>query len=277
MTAKISPEEDEFLRDVSQRVHWYSTPLLRLRDKPGKSPEVDLIGSGTFVSIEGTYGILTAHHVAASLSSDCALGLILMEKLHRFVVDQNHFTICHLAVPVMPSTGPDLSFIRLHNRDIGTIRAYKQFYNLSGARRAVLSNILPINHGVWFIWGIPGEQTTIEPPENNFRHIMGLYGYCSAARATNERQSGEHDYIEIAAEYGKGLNVPASFGGYSGGGIWQVTYQEVENRRLNVIDVVFSGVTFYQSEIKDQLRFITCHGRRSVYEYAYSKIMEKCA
>ncbi|HEX9597111.1 MAG TPA: hypothetical protein VF982_09560, partial [Anaerolineales bacterium] len=172
MTANLSPEEDKFLAEISQRVHWYSTPLLRLRERPGRPPEVDQMGSGTLISIEGVYGILTVHHVAENFNGDCALGLILMEKVHRFVVEHDHFTVYHLAIPDQPSTGPDLSFIRLYNPDIGTIKAHKQFYNLSGTREAVLSSILPINQGTWIIWGVPGEQNTIEPPEGDFRHIM---------------------------------------------------------------------------------------------------------
>jgi hypothetical protein len=270
-------DEQQLVEEIGRHIDWYSTAILRIRTDDDDPQEDHQIGSGTFVSLEGQYGVLTAHHVIAELDGHCSLGLILESGVHRFVIEENHFTICELAVPNVPSLGPDLAFIGVYNPDIGTIKARKQFYELSGDRQKVLAEMPGIDRGVWFLWGVPAEDTTIEPAEKGHEIISGLHSLCGPAKATSEQQVGEHDYIEIEVEYGQGLHVPQSFGGFSGGGIWQVSLENSGAGKLVPLGYVLSGVAFFQSGISNQRRYIRCHGRRSIYAYAYNKLKNGCA
>src|ERR1700690_613775 len=92
--------EQRLIEEIGQRIDRYSTALIRISDDV-VNPLTDLFqGCGTFVQIEGQFGILTAQHVAAKFTPPCQLGLILMpEESHRFTIDSNNFTVCELAIP----------------------------------------------------------------------------------------------------------------------------------------------------------------------------------
>ncbi len=271
-----TPDEQRLIEEIGHRIDLYSTALLRLKTVADDPQDDRFIGSGTFVSVDGQFGVLTAQHVAAELTPPCALGLIIRHELQRFLIDCNHLTICEIASPDPISLQPDMAFIGIHPPDLGTIKATKLFLNISAERETVLNKLLPLNAAPWFIWGVAAEFNTKEPPEGGYQRIVGLHGACSATAATLEMRDGEHDYIDVAVEYDKGFDIPRTFGGYSGGGIWQVTIRESANEPPAPVDFFFSGVTIYQSEVKEQKRFLHCHGRRSIYEYAFTKIKNRC-
>lgn len=271
-------DEQRLIEEIGQRIEWYSTPLMCINSQV-VNPMTDVfIGCGTFVQIDGQFGILTAHHVAARLTSPCQLGLILKPELaHRFTIDSNHFTICEVAIPDRVVERPDLAFIGLYHPDVGTIKAYKQFVNLSVERERVLPKPLGLKEGAWFLWGAAGYRNTIEPQEGALKPIIGLHGLCGLGLAVNETLDSEHDYIEIQVNYGEGYEPPKTFRGYSGGGLWQIQIEGIDTDSPTPIDWIYSGVIFYQSEVSNQKRVLSCHGRRSVYDYAYTKIRNQCA
>lgn len=272
-----TPDEQRLIEEIGHRIDLYSTALLRLKTNADDPQDDRFIGSGTFVSVDGQFGVLTAQHVAAELTPPCSLGLIIRHELHRFSIDYNYLTICELAVPGPVSLRPDIAFIGIHQPDVGTIKATKQFLNISAERDVVLSNMLPLQDAPWFIWGVAAEFNTQEPAEGGYTNMVGLHSACSATAAAREIVEDEHDYIDVEVEYDKGFDIPRTFGGYSGGGIWQVTIRESKDHPPEPIDFFFSGVTIYQSAVRERKRFLRCHGRRSIYKYAYNKIKNQCA
>jgi hypothetical protein len=56
---------------------------------------------------------------------------------------------------------------------LGTLRAYKSFYNLSIRRDEILKNDLITNEGIWAICGFPGEFETTEGPQKGFDVVQG--------------------------------------------------------------------------------------------------------
>ena len=272
-----TPDEQCLIEEIGHHIDLYSTALLRLKTNADDPQEDRFIGSGTFVLVDDQYGVLTAQHVAAELTPPCALGLIIKHELHRFPIDYDHLTICEIAVPDPISLRPDMAFIGVHHPDVGIIRTTKHFLNISVERDAVLKKMLPLRAAPWFIWGVAAEFSTQEPAERGYPNVVGLHSTCSATAATRETLEEGHDYIDVEVEYDKGFDIPRSFGGYSGGGIWQVTIKESKDQPPEPIDFLFSGVTIYESAVKEQKRFLRCHGRRSIYEYAYNKIKIRCA
>ena len=271
-------DEQRLIEEIGKRIDQYSTALIRIADDM-VYPLTDLFeGCGTFVQIDGQFGILTAHHVATKLTSPCQLGLILKhEETQQFMIDSSNFIVCEVAIPDRGTERPDLAFIGISESDVYTISAHKQFINLSAERDVVLSNPLALNKGAWFIWGAAVERNTIEPPEGMIETILGLHGLCGPGLAVNEEVEPEHDYIDIQVEYREGYDTPKSFRGYSGGGIWQVLIEGINTNSPTPTDYIYSGVIFFQSDVIDQKRLLNCHGRRSVYGYAYNKIRNRCA
>jgi hypothetical protein len=112
-------------------IHSYSTGLIKITRQDQQQEYATLIGSGTFVSIQGVYGILTAHHVSELLERGCSLGLILVPGKHRLTIDYQFLQTVEIARGAVESEGPDLSFILLPVSKASAIKPYKHFYNLT--------------------------------------------------------------------------------------------------------------------------------------------------
>lgn len=74
------------------------------------------------------------------------------------------------------------------------------------------------------------------------------------------------DYLELRVHYNVGQDIPSTFGGLSGGGLWQAKLRKSAKGELCVEELIYSGVIFYESAILDEMRRLKCHGRVSVHE-----------
>lgn len=72
--------------------------------------------------------------------------------------------------------------------------------------------------------------------------------------------------LEVQIDY-KDPNpeLPSSFGGCSGGGIWQVPLRKNEEGKIEAEEHLLSGVVFYQTGFAEGVRRLKCHGRKTVY------------
>lgn len=61
--------------------------------------------------------------------------------------------------------------------------------------------------------------------------------------------------------------VPLSFGGVSGGGLWEIKLSMTSSKEISWDEKrYFRGVAFWQSEVSDGYRMIRCHGPKSSFE-----------
>lgn len=273
----MSKDFDGLGWQISKVLHSYSTGLIKITEHPKHGESAHLIGSGTFVSIDGIPGILTVYHVSRLINEPCKIGLILEEREHKYAIDRQYLEIIDIGIPREDETGPDLSFIQLPNPVVTEIRPYKSFFNLNVDLDKMLSLPPSIDAGVWFVCGIPDESTTQGPSDLGFTRAFSFYGLCGATIVDKEYHDDGWDYIEIGIEYSKSTVPPSTFGGTSGGGLWQVILQENSDGFFEPSRYLFSGVPFYQSAIQDGKRFIRCHGRQSIYSKAFAKVNKMCA
>jgi hypothetical protein len=66
-------------------------------------------------------------------------------------------------------------------------------------------------------------------------------------------------------ERGEDYDGPESFGGYSGGGLWQNLIEEKDGQ-IHWTRSLLSGVAFHQSRFKDNRNIVRFSGRRCIYE-----------
>lgn len=268
---KANDIPNEVFETVRQHIDWYSTGLIGVRQKKS-GEEAGLIGSGTFVALENIHGILTAQHVTAILSNFLDWGLTLSPDEHKYVLKRDTVKIIDIAKGSEDSEGPDLAMIVLPYGELGTIKAKKSFYNISLKREKVLESPLPFDVGIWAICGIPDEQTTEEPPRIGFDSIKGFHGLCGFALFGQAFDSGGFDYLDFEVSCAKEKSLPQSYGGVSGGGVWQVELK-LKDGKLAPQDPTLSGVAFYQSDMQNNKRNIRCHGRRSVYKVIHDHVL----
>jgi hypothetical protein len=268
---KANDIPDEVFETVRQHIDWYSTGLIRVRQSKS-SEEAALIGSGTFVTVGDIHGVLTAQHVTARLSNAFDLGLTLSPEEHKYVLKRETLSIIEVAKGLQDSEGPDLAVIVIPGNGLGAIKAKKSFYNISLKREKALESPLPFDMGIWAICGYPDEQTTEEPPRLGFDSIKGFHGLCGFALFGKAFEKDDFDYLDFEVSCAKEKSLPSSYGGASGGGVWQVELK-LKDGKPTPQDPILSGVAFYQSDMQNDKRTIRCHGRQSVYKVAHDHVL----
>ena len=215
-------------------------------------------------------------HVARLLNEPCELGLILIEGAHRLTISSQLIHVVTIAKPRKLGRGPDLAFIRIPWEKALQIKPYKSFYDLTATREEMLSKPPRRDASVWFVCGIPDEFTTDDPGEAGFYRTKSFHGLCGAGGANRVYRRCRYDYVDSVVQYADDKDLPSTFGGISGGGLWQVTYSGAPPKVLPQ-RYLLAGIPFAQTPIKAGLRSIRCHGWRSIYDKSYKEINKACS
>ncbi len=243
------------------------------------SPDARLGGSGTLVTIDEFHGILTASHVIKLLRTSEYTGLVLptaVKELHNLSFktdDCSYVSFCPRGEPV---NGPDIGIFVPPPDVLVTLRARKSFYNLSKRQQRMLEKPEPLGDGLWILSGFADEWTSDGLPEQGFSRIKCFKGMHAEGKVTRPCSQDNFDYLFLEALYNELYEGPGSYGGFSGGGLWQLLLTASGNK-LEVNDRLLSGVAFYQSEKKCDdagrvAREIKCHGRKSIYEAMIDRV-----
>lgn len=273
---RVSQLPYSLFEGVSRYVPLLSTILFRISDSQFTVDKIDLIGSGTFISTGDIFGILTATHVVRQLKRSDSLGLVLAERGSLYSVEVQYLDIIEIGKYREPGEGPDIAFIKLPTSEVGKIKPYKTFLNIDNDREELLN--CPPDHqdGFWLVCGAPGQFTNYEG-----QGIFSVGSICGIGGVQNEYEKDGYDYIESIVEYDRqmeqidNIEIPESLGGMSGGGLWQVMVGISEEECIPLRYILY-GVAFCQSKFEENRRILKCHGRKSIYKYAYEAI-RKCS
>lgn len=235
-------------------------------------------GSGTLVDLDGTRCIVTADHVIDDLRHRDRVGLLIdwQGGSRRCIFEKGLLQYVRLPRGAAPEVGPDLGAIVLPQAGEGlaTLMAHKVFYNL-GRRLAQFSAGYPaLSDGVWLPCGVLGEGSRRMPPERGFAQVTGHWAMVGLASAPAETWRDGFDYLDLHGRPGVDSDMPTSFGGASGGGLWQGLIAKHPDGRLSLRDVILSGVIFYQGDVVDGVRMLRSHGRVSVHERLVAAIRQ---
>jgi hypothetical protein len=276
----FSDTPDSLLRQITGRLHAHSTMLMRIIVEPDGNEEGVHIGSGTLVKIGEVYGVLTAQHVVAELRGDYLLGLSAAREgeTHSFKAQKSSIHVIEITLPVSEEYGPDLGFIVLSDwDDVGTLKASRSFYDLSQDNDEWSANPPQLDSGIWFACGAPGERFERILPEAGFDKVVSFQDFCGVGGIDRSYEKEGFDYLEMDIEFSEETGMPHSFGGMSGGGLWQVTISRSPEGVLTPSRFFYSGVIFYQGVTEEEVRFLRCHGRKSIYEDAVESVGDKYA
>ncbi len=266
---------DGLLRQITSTLHTHSTMLMRIIMEPDGNEEGVHIGSGTLVKIGEVYGVLTAQHVIAELQGDYLLGLTAAREgeTHSFKAQKSSIGVIEIVSPASEEYGPDLGFITLSDwDDVGTIKASRSFYDLIQDGDEWSANPPPLDSGIWFACGAPGERFERILPEAGFDKVVSFQEFCGAGGIDRSYEKDGFDYLEMDIEFSEETGTPHSFGGMSGGGLWQVTISRSQEGVLAPSRFFLSGLIFYQGVTEEGVRFLRCHGRQSVHEHAVAAV-----
>ena len=257
---------------VTLALNQYSVGFLRIEETP-RGQDAVLLGSGTLVTVGETQAILTAHHVLQVLPTEGRVGLVLSTKLQQYTVDTQALVYREIARGTVDADGPDLGAVILAPSIAAAIGAKKTFYNLGLRRETLLETPPDRREGLWFVHGFLAERTVEEPGRDGFSRVMGFYNLTGAGGPEEPPiEVGDHDYYAFPVTYNARSAAPNSFGGMSGGGLWQVTLVRDPQGDIRPKAQFLSGVVFYQEAISESRCAVKCHGRLSIYKVAYEAI-----
>ena len=238
-----------------------------LPEKP--QPRLRLIGSGTLVEIKGTHYILTAAHVWHETKGAEQIGLVLTDHQSSFMVPRDSICAKELWNGKTSEWGPDIALLKLATPVIPTITAHKSFLNLARQKEALASCPPATENGLWAVTGMVGEFSEIQTHPEKRTIESNVHGRAFFSSVQQVHQRGEYDYFDLGANL-QLPDVPSSFGGVSGGGLWEVKLSMTKSEKLTWDEKrYFRGVAFWQSEVSDGHRMIRCHGPKSIFEKAW--------
>lgn len=222
------------------------------------NPIDGLLASGTFVIINSIYGILTARHVWEKLrlkstyTSFCIIG-----KIH-YLRERTKYLRCYI-----PNEDVDICFIEIPPRILGTISAVRNFHPILPKN---FSGIESIKNLMWITVGFP---YLIQKFKTREIHIFRYYTHIRAYKTISD----DWDIIELDIQTENVTNkLPKSFGGMSGGGIWNFRgfYNDDSGEvkyfiKYNLRDALLAGVNFRQEYLNDKVYKICGVGPASIY------------
>jgi len=221
--------------------------------KEGAGSEV--LGSGVLVSIEGRRGILTCGHVAAAYERLPEIGLIRFvaggQQRRVLKLDDTQTIILQSSDTFTESKEVlDLAFTQLPPDAAISIEAQGVFLNIEKNRAKIESAAPAEGKHVDAILGLVAEfsqQPFVEGEEfiSPMRGVLHSGHICAQEKGLLTVEAMDYNLNEL----------PKSFGGMSGGGLWRIYFVENENES-KIIATILCGIASWQ--IDD--RKIACQG-----------------
>ena len=244
----------ELLAEMRERVWLYTASIFAI---DGSTPRYT--GTATCVAASKAEYLLTAAHVwhdlrgdrfALSLEADRLLVPIPKSLVEPFVLSASGFA----------EWGPDLALIRLPDLVARDIRQVKAFYNVD-KRRPSSGERPQYESGLWAVLGAPGEQSEFGEKEA----VLRISLFASVVASAQIRDG--FDYVDLSYFHEDRPDLPRSYGGISGSGLWRLPISKAESGAIAWNgEVQLEGVAFYQKPASAVEGVIRCHGRMSLYD-----------
>jgi hypothetical protein len=256
------------LDDAGLRLQDYLVPLSGISGTTSSEPRCRFIGSGTLVEIGGVHHILTAAHVWHEARDDQHIAFALTAYPSAFAMPRDAIIAKTIWDRTDPDWGPDLALLQIPEPFVSRIQAHKSFLNLPQQKAALPAHPPTIAGRLWAVTGMVGEFSDIQVRFDKATIDANVHGRAFFSGMLRTHQRDDYDYLDTAAKLDL-VGVPSSFGGVSGGGLWEVGLS-VKNGKLAWNGRRhFRGVAFWQSSVVHGRRIIRCHGPRSIFETAW--------
>lgn len=266
---RVADLPTSFVDSVCDHICQYTVGMGEInRDSNGDHSQ--LIGTGTLVILNGLHCILTADHVVSDTALRNADQLELLTsfsgKIQRYTLDRHCLAIHTIARGRDDSEGPDIGLIVLPQTHIAHLKSEKVFFNIDKRRKRFTDAFIGKEMGVWFTCGILEETETDMEPTAGFGAVKGYQVLCGRSGVSKEYTQSGFDYLEMTVDYETGgPDLPPSFGGCSGGGVWQVLLRKNGQGLIMAEEYLLSGVVFYQTGAENKRRILRCHARQTIY------------
>jgi hypothetical protein len=231
-----------------------------------------MIGSGTLVEFEGAHYIMTAAHVWHATSVADQIALALTDHQSTFTIPRGSLLVKVLWSGELTEWGPDMALMKIPSSFIPTISAHKSFLNFALRKENFQTAPPTIENGLWAVTGMVGEFSEIQDHPETRRLEAHVHGEAFFSVVQDTHEHGGFDFFDLGADL-RLTGVPSSFGGISGGGLWEIKLSRSASTKEIRWDQkrYLCGVAYWQSEGSTNRRVIRCHGPKSIYETAWER------
>ncbi len=265
---KYSELPEAFRDEIAAEINLRSVSLLM---KAAGSEWIQ-IGSGTLIFYGGLAGVLTAGHVVDELRKAQRIGFNVSHRTHCLNCPSE---IVSFASNYKKESGqdlPDLGFLTLPRQVVTQIEVKeKAFYNLKKRGSRPVEAVEHLHDGAWAIWGSPGELTRFEParlPDGKLEVHQCQTSFCTLQAVDDYPECDAlSTTVDFSNCYG---DLPQSFGGYSGGGVWHVAISQDNDGQWIIGDCTLAGVVCRQSEPRGHEQDLICNGPESMLSFLRS-------
>lgn len=228
------------------------------------------LGSGTLISFGPVVGILTCAHVVDAVSKKKRFGLVSFSrgpgKPQGLTVDTDRCEWISIKGAHWSEAGPDIGFVVLPAGAAELIGAIATITNGENRRREVFEKQPECDLSTCCVLGGVSEWTA-GPVDAGTYSITQFHSLANVGKIRRFDGSPEFDYYEFEAEPEQSFELPKSYQGVSGGGLWKFYFKD-DDEGLNLVDSRLIGVAFYETDRGT----ILCHGPKSIYAMLYSKL-----
>jgi hypothetical protein len=224
----------------------------KVEGKERKIETAEPAGTGTFVKLDSMYGILTAAHVLKPMGANEVVGLVRFPSV-KPALQNFRLNVAHTERisnwNEKDGDAPDIGFVsipEIEGKDLEAKGAV--FYNLRLAREYVASKPEHRMAKCYALVGVVGEWTeesSASPAEGRKVIFGGLFG---AAKNLKEFEENKTKLVEVEVDYAAGPKVPKSYGGVSGGALWELHVELDKDSKPIEVKKRLYGVAFRQSE-----------------------------
>lgn len=238
--------DDSFTQSVCN----YSVGFLRFK-RQGKIETAVTSGTGTFAKLGKTYGILTAGHVLHPMGANEVIGLVrfpsVQPPLQNFRLNLNH-TERIVDWNGKECDAPDIAFLKIPEIDALSLEAMGAvFYNLAAEREFKPGKPEHRMSKCYAVVGVVGEWTEQGAASliNGVKvEVGGLFG---AAKDLREFKEDNTDLVEAEIDHAADPKIPKSYGGVSGGGLWELHVELDAKLKPVEVNKRLHGVAFRES------------------------------
>jgi hypothetical protein len=238
--------DDSFTQSVCD----YSVGFLRF-GREGKIETATPAGTGTFAKVGKVYGILTAGHVLQPMGTQEVVGLVRFPSVQP-PLQNCRLDLDHTERMVMwngrECDAPDIAFLKIPAIDGRNLEAAGAvFYNLELARDFSASQPEHLMSKCYVVVGVVGEWTEETSGALTAGRKIDIGGLFGTAKNLREFKESNTDLVEVEIDHAAGPKIPKSYGGISGGALWELHVELDKELKTVRVNKRLHGVAFRQS------------------------------
>jgi hypothetical protein len=231
------------------------------------------MGSGTLMTFGTFGGILTCAHVLEELAQLDEFGIVSFpvrpdqfQILRIRISDTSHVKI---GAPPWTKYGPDIGFLRLPAVTMSNLSSVASVVDASGQRAAAVTGVEPDpRHCVDIVSGVIDEWTG----NTNIRGTIATTPFellLNVGKVISKTKANGHDLFRFEPVPAPTFNLPTSYKGTSGGGLWRLYTKRHDDGSFSLVQRRLVGVAFWETAEEHHL---ICHGRSSLYDHLFASV-----